>query len=220
MSDSKRMVAVPAATRVGKWVKGLSHDLPVTVAANRVLDARLNAVWHWLLLAASHSPEDVEYVHQLRVAARRAVAAIRIFSPLLDGPAADRMRATLRPCGGFARQPARPAIGMSCCSVSSGQPPPLVRPRPVRSIRFAAVANRRRLRCRRPARPYWRRTFQARSRRSWPQFSRDRRNAVSGPMRAVARARRPRSSFGPRRQTLTGKKTCIASASGPRNSAM
>lgn len=96
MSDSKQTVAVPSATRVGKWIKGLSPDLPVTVAANRVLDARLNAVWHWLPLAASHSPEDVEYVHQLRVATRRAVAAIRIFSSVLDGPAADRMRATLR----------------------------------------------------------------------------------------------------------------------------
>ncbi len=96
MSDSKPTVAVSAAARVGKWIKGLSPDMPVAAAAARVLDARLNAVWHWLPMAATRSSENAEYVHQLRVATRRAVAAIRIFSPVLDGAAADKMRATLR----------------------------------------------------------------------------------------------------------------------------
>jgi CHAD domain-containing protein len=47
---------------------------------------RLKAVEQMLPLAAGHAEEDVEYVHQLRVATRRADAALRLFRPLA-GPA-------------------------------------------------------------------------------------------------------------------------------------
>ncbi len=44
---------------------------------------RLSEVCRLLPLAAFHAAEDVEYVHQLRVASRRAVAALDVFWDLL-----------------------------------------------------------------------------------------------------------------------------------------
>ena len=57
-----------AVVAASKWGKGLSPDQPTSEVARTVLDARLKTVWHWLPLAAEKSEEDVEYVHQLRVA--------------------------------------------------------------------------------------------------------------------------------------------------------
>lgn len=69
--------------RKGKWIEGTSADQPVSAAARRTLEVRLAVVWHYLPLAARRAAEDVEHVHQLRVASRRAVAAIEIFEELL-----------------------------------------------------------------------------------------------------------------------------------------
>lgn len=66
----------------GKWVSGLSADTPSDVAARQVLAGRLGVVKHYLPLAAKTPDEDVEYVHQLRVATRRSGAALRIFGAL------------------------------------------------------------------------------------------------------------------------------------------
>jgi len=51
-------------------------------AARLVLRTRLDLVAESLPLAAFRSTEDVEHVHQLRVATRRASAALRIFADL------------------------------------------------------------------------------------------------------------------------------------------
>ena len=63
----------------GKWVPGLSADMPVAEAAAKVLAARLEVVQRYLPLAVRNSAANIEYVHQLRVAARRTGAALRIF---------------------------------------------------------------------------------------------------------------------------------------------
>ncbi|QEL16798.1 CHAD domain-containing protein [Limnoglobus roseus] len=47
--------------------------------AERALRGRFKAVLHYLPLAADRTGEDVEHVHQLRVWARRAAAALRLF---------------------------------------------------------------------------------------------------------------------------------------------
>ena len=70
--------------RKGKWTQGALPDDPVSVAAREALRARLRAVEYYLPLAAFKSDRDVEYVHQLRVASRRALAAVRTFAPLLS----------------------------------------------------------------------------------------------------------------------------------------
>jgi CHAD domain-containing protein len=67
----------------GKWIGHLKPDMPLTAAARHVLSARLAVVAEYLPLAKGGSDDDHEVVHQLRVATRRADAALRIFRPCL-----------------------------------------------------------------------------------------------------------------------------------------
>ncbi|MBI2825419.1 MAG: CHAD domain-containing protein [Planctomycetia bacterium] len=69
--------------RKGKWIQGTAPSEPVSAAAREALRARLRAVAYYLPLAAHKSDRDVEYVHQLRVSTRRAMAAVRIFAGLV-----------------------------------------------------------------------------------------------------------------------------------------
>jgi CHAD domain-containing protein len=64
----------------GKWIGGLTADAPLTEAAKRVLFVRLRMVGEVLPLAVQEADRDPEHVHQLRVATRRADAALRIFA--------------------------------------------------------------------------------------------------------------------------------------------
>jgi CHAD domain-containing protein len=64
--------------------------------ALRTLEARLGAVRHFLPLAAEKAEEDSEYVHQLRVWARRASAALRLFEDLLPRRRVARMKKQLK----------------------------------------------------------------------------------------------------------------------------
>ena len=84
---------VVAATD-GKWIGGISPDQPVCEMAGQVLHARLKAVHHFLPLAAEKSEEDEEYIHQLRIAVRRADEAVRIFAGLIEE--SDALRDRLR----------------------------------------------------------------------------------------------------------------------------
>lgn len=69
--------------RKGKWIEVESPDEPVEQVAAHALEARLDRVGRQLQLAAKNAKEDVEHVHQLRVATRRAVATMEIFAGLL-----------------------------------------------------------------------------------------------------------------------------------------
>jgi CHAD domain-containing protein len=80
--------------RKGKWVEGVLPEEPVSAAAHRALDARLSAVADYLPRAAHDAHHDIEHVHQLRVATRRAMAALELFRDLLPD---DR-------CGTFERK--------------------------------------------------------------------------------------------------------------------
>lgn len=62
-----------------KWIEGIAPDGGVYEAARLSLEARLKAVAHWLPLASHQASEDVEYVHRLRVATRRATAALKLY---------------------------------------------------------------------------------------------------------------------------------------------
>jgi CHAD domain-containing protein len=80
----------------GKWIGGLAADTPLTEAAHRVLSVRLYAVAEVLPRAVQEADHDPEHVHQLRVATRRADAALRIFKPCLPGKVHKRARRRLR----------------------------------------------------------------------------------------------------------------------------
>lgn len=86
-----------------KWIKGVASDARLSTAARKVVAARLATVAHWLPLAAREADRDVEYVHQLRVSTRRAMAALDGFSDLLPPRRgkrlADRLRRVRRAAG-------------------------------------------------------------------------------------------------------------------------
>lgn len=79
-----------------KWIEDISADDSVWEAAQRSLRARLAAVQHFLPLAAERPNEDVEYVHELRVFTRRAVAALRLYASVLPKKEAKWFHKTLR----------------------------------------------------------------------------------------------------------------------------
>ena len=58
-------------------------DAPVQQVAVATLQKRLEVVRESLKLAARHADEDPEFVHDLRVSTRRAMAALRLYAPLL-----------------------------------------------------------------------------------------------------------------------------------------
>jgi CHAD domain-containing protein len=70
---------------LSKWIDGLIADGSVSDAARKSLEARLATIAYWLPLAARPVNGDLERVHQLRVATRRAVAALKLYRDCLPG---------------------------------------------------------------------------------------------------------------------------------------
>lgn len=80
----------------GKWINGLSPQMLVSEAARITLPSRLRIVLHHLPLAIDAAAKDVEHVHQLRVATRRAGAALRLFRECLSDKQYRKLRNLLR----------------------------------------------------------------------------------------------------------------------------
>ncbi len=79
----------------GKWVDGLTPETPAGEAARRVLSARCAAVVGALESCRSWGA-DPEPVHRLRVATRRAAAALEVFADLLPSKAYRKGRRILK----------------------------------------------------------------------------------------------------------------------------
>src|SRR3954470_13477806 len=80
----------------GKWIDGLGPETTVADAARCSLEVRLAVVAHTLPLAAHLSEHDVEHVHHLRVATRRAAAALKLYRDWLPEKSARWIRKRLR----------------------------------------------------------------------------------------------------------------------------
>lgn len=80
----------------GKWIEEVQASTPLVDAARHVLMVRLNVVREFLPLAIHHAASDVEHVHQLRVATRRARSALEIFRSCLPSKAFRKMRRELK----------------------------------------------------------------------------------------------------------------------------
>jgi CHAD domain-containing protein len=90
----------------GKWIDGLHAAMPVVEAARVVFAARFAVVRENLPRAVQSPYADNEYVHQLRVGARRCRAALEAFRdclPKKDVKEARESLRTLRQAAGDAR---------------------------------------------------------------------------------------------------------------------
>lgn len=92
-------------TSDGKWLSVGPAEMPVAAAAQEILALRLADVQAGLPLAAREPDDDGEHVHQLRVACRRAAAALRAFRSLAPKRSrkASRWLKRLRRAAGPAR---------------------------------------------------------------------------------------------------------------------
>lgn len=82
--------------RMDKWIPGISPDDRTSDVAGRTLGFRLAAVQHYLPLAAEKADEDIEFVHELRVATRRTTAALRLYADMLPRRRTARMEMRLK----------------------------------------------------------------------------------------------------------------------------
>lgn len=80
----------------GKWIDGLTADTPLLKATRHVLEARLGLVHDFLAPALHQASEDIEHVHRLRVATRRARAALDMFAICLPKDSCDDAKKHLR----------------------------------------------------------------------------------------------------------------------------
>lgn len=88
-----------------KWIDSQPDD-SVERVARRALDTRLKRVWYFLEAVVEQPASEVENVHQLRVFARRAAAALEIFGDWLPKRRAswiDKQLKRLRKAAGDAR---------------------------------------------------------------------------------------------------------------------
>lgn len=83
-----------------KWTEGINPRQPVSRVARRLLRDRFDRVWYHAKFAAAKGADrhnaNVESVHQLRVATRRAEATLLMFSDLLRRKDASYLRKQLR----------------------------------------------------------------------------------------------------------------------------
>jgi CHAD domain-containing protein len=79
-----------------KWISDLVAATPVPDAARRVLTLRLEGVRDSLGHALREPGRDPEFVHQLRVATRRASAALEVFAECLPPKVYKTARSLLR----------------------------------------------------------------------------------------------------------------------------
>src|SRR5215213_8146493 len=80
----------------GKWIDGIGPETAVADAARRSLEVRLAVVANALPLAAHLSEHDIEHVHRLRVATRRAAAALKLYRDWLPRKPARWIKKRLR----------------------------------------------------------------------------------------------------------------------------
>ena len=100
MVDDAKADGESRLTKVKRHESKEGWHQPVSVLAARAVDRRLKRVAKLLPRAAKHPERDVAYVHDLRVASRRAAATIRLFDPWLPQAVVQRDGVTPEP--GFA----------------------------------------------------------------------------------------------------------------------
>jgi len=68
-----------------KWIEIASSEVPASEVAADAIRLRVRHVQELLPVAAHEFQDDIEHIHRLRVACRRADATLKAFRPLLGG---------------------------------------------------------------------------------------------------------------------------------------
>jgi CHAD domain-containing protein len=79
-----------------KWAPEVSPDASIAKVALGALNGRIDAVLHYLPLAAMNAAQDSENVHQLRVWTRRLAAALQLYKSLIPKRQLSWFRKELR----------------------------------------------------------------------------------------------------------------------------
>lgn len=152
-----------------KWIVVADAGAPVGIVAARAIRKRLSAVWT-ILPRACEPAGDPEQVHQLRVATRRALAALEAFETLLPTKRRgwfEKQLRRLRRAAGEARDldVLTDRLAEDLGGPGPGMPkrPPSVRGRAARS-RLVAMLSRQRVVSRQPIRERHERLLEA----DWP----------------------------------------------------
>lgn len=90
----------------GKWIEGTHPEQHTADVVRRAVAERFDVLQHYSPLAAKKPAEEIEYVHQLRIATRRAKAALQIFAdfvPRRRRRAVQKQLRRLRQAAGDAR---------------------------------------------------------------------------------------------------------------------
>ena len=90
-----KLCRTPMSKRSGKWIEDLTPNMPASKAARKTLKRRFRPVMKWLADAAQSADESTEHVHQLRVAVRRAMAALHGYAELLPAKKAAKIEKRL-----------------------------------------------------------------------------------------------------------------------------
>ena len=85
-----------SSQEIGKWVRLCSCGDDVIAAASLTIDARIRSVIQLLPPAAYRHEETPEHVHRLRVATRRALAALELYADCFCPKRGERMRSQMR----------------------------------------------------------------------------------------------------------------------------
>lgn len=81
MSESGTPEVDGAASRPpGRWILGLTAEMPLLDALERIFRQRFHGVLYYLPLAAERSDENIGYVHKLRVSCRRMAAVLEVLA--------------------------------------------------------------------------------------------------------------------------------------------
>ena len=93
--DDSKTDGEPELTMAERHEPNGGWPQPVSQIAASAVDRRLKRVARLLPRAAKHPERDVEYVHDLRVASRRAAATLQLFGPWLPQAASRKMQSRL-----------------------------------------------------------------------------------------------------------------------------
>jgi len=80
VSSSSASVDLSSKSLAGRWIEGVTAEMPLLEALETIFRQRCDAVLHFLPRATVYDPDEDEPIHKLRVAARRLSAVLDVLA--------------------------------------------------------------------------------------------------------------------------------------------